>query len=349
HHDGLCYWDTKTTNNNIMDFPYHRDITADLAKMCRKYGINFGLYLSIIDAHFSKWNRIYPHGAKMPGFPEEIPQIANLTERQGLELIHEFHPFELWFDGGWLDGWRSSKYPKELEEAFRKADPNILLTRLGNYTDDYPSMEAKIGVYRPYPWETVTSIAYPRYSWGPDLHYKSVPFLVETLCRVICGNGNYLLAFIPDVNGQIPEVQQKMAKEMGGWVRKNSEAIFGTRGGPYYPNKWGGSTYRGNEVYLYILSEAPEGFTLPPIDAKILSVSVLSGSNVISVKQTSKGLTVVAPNKEKDAEGVAILKLTLEHGVHNMIEASNPKSALYENIDKDAVPIQDRNGKVLNH
>lgn len=154
--------------------------------------------------------------------------------------------------------------------------------------DDYGSMEAKIGVYSKYPWETVTSIAYPRYTWGPDLKYKSVPYLIESLSRVVCGNGNYLLAFIPDVNGKIPAAEQKIAVEMGAWVHKSADAIFDTHAGPYYPNKWGGSTSRGSKVYLYIMSEAPEKFSLPPLGARIISTEMIT-DGVIKVIQTKKG------------------------------------------------------------
>lgn len=346
HHDGLCLWDTKTTDNNIMNLPYHENITADFANACKKYGIDFGTYISIIDAHASKWNEIYPHGAKMPGFPQDVPQIAKLLENQTLELIKEFHPFVLWFDGAWLDGWRSSKYPVKLENIFRKAEPSVLITRLGNNTDDFESMEAKIGTYRPYPWETVTSVAYPSYSWAPDLKYKSVPYLVETLSRVVCGNGNYLLSFIPDAEGRIPEAQQKIATGLGGWVHKNAQAIFGTRGGPYYPGNWGGSTYKGDKVYLYVLSEAPEKIALPPIGAKILQTKILSG-NDIRIQSTTKQMVIDAPLNGRGAEGVSVIELTLDHTISGMIEASNPHSDIKGNINKDVRPIQDRKGKVL--
>lgn len=349
HHDGFCEWNTQTTNYNVMHTPYHKDVTAEIAKMCRKYGIDLGLYLSIMDAHFSGWNRIYPHGTKMPGFPQEIPELANYVKRQGLELIHKYHPFELWFDGGWLDGWRSSKYPKGLATTFRNADSAILMTRLGNYVNDYGSMEAKVGAYSPYPWETVTSVSYPRYSWGWNLHFKSVPYLVQSFCRTIIGNGNYLLAFVPAPSGKIQEKQQKIAKKMGTWVHKNSTAIFGTRAGPYYPNKWGGSTHRGNEVYLFILKEAPKKFYLPPIGTKVLSTRVISGSKGIKVKQNKEGgLTVIAPKNAKDAKGVAVVALRLKHAVNKMIEASNPKSPLHLDIKKAPKPIQNRGGKVSN-
>lgn len=347
HHDGLCLWDTKTTDNNIMNLPYHENITADFANVCKKYRIDFGTYISIIDAHDSKWDKIYAHGDQMPGFPEQVPQIAKLLKNQTLELIKEFHPFVLWFDGAWLDGWRSSKYPVKLENVFRMAAPNVLITRLGNNTDDFESMEAKIGTYRPYPWETVTSVAYPRYSWTPDLKYKTVPYLVETLSRVVCGNGNYLLSFIPDADGRIPVVQQKIAFQMGAWVHKNAKAIFGTRGGPYYPNDWGGSTHKGHHVYLYILSEAPEKFSLPPIGAKIIKTQVINGGNIL-IKLINKGLVIDAPLKERGTEGVTIIELTLDQEISGMIEASKHASQIKTSIDSDVRPIEDRKGKVLN-
>jgi len=346
HHDGLCLWDTRTTDNNIMNLPYHENITADFANMCKKYGMNFGAYISIIDVHDSKWNRVYPHGAKMPGFPEQVPQIAQLLKDQTLELIKEFHPFVLWFDGAWLDGWRSSKYPVELENVFRRSEPNALITRLGNNTDDFESMEAKIGTYRQYPWETVTSVAYPRYSWSPDLKYKTVPYLIETLSRIVCGNGNYLLSFIPDADGRIPAAQQKIAAEMGAWVHKNAKAIFGTRGGPYYPNNWGGSTHKGRKVYLYILPEAPEKFLLPTIGAKIIKTKIINGGNIL-IKPTDKKLVIDAPVNERGVEGVTIVELTLDHEVSGMIEASRTNTKINGSVNDDVRPIEDRKGKVL--
>lgn len=346
HHDGFCLWDTKTTDNNIMNFPYRENITVDFAKICKKYGMDFGAYLSIIDVNDSKWNRVYAHGDKMPGFPEQISQIAKLIKDQTLELINEFHPSVLWFDGAWLDGWRSSNYPVNLENTFRKASPDILITRLGNNTDDFESMEAKIGTYRQYPWETVTSVAYPKYSWTPNLKYKSVPYLVETLSRVVCGNGNYLLAFIPNTDGGIPEEQQKIATEMGAWVHKNAQAIFGTSGGPYYPNSWGAVHAKTQKFIFNILSESPDTLSLPSIGAKVLKTKIINGGK-ISIKSSNKDLTIYAPVNERGSEGVSIVELTLDHEISGMIEAFRPNTKIKESINGDVRPIEDRKGKVL--
>ena len=51
HHDGFCLWDTKYTDYSVMNTPYGKDIVAQLAKSCEKYGIKFGVYLSPWDRH----------------------------------------------------------------------------------------------------------------------------------------------------------------------------------------------------------------------------------------------------------------------------------------------------------
>ena len=51
HHDGFCLWDTAHTDHSVMHSPYGRDIVAQLAAPCRKYGVKLGIYLSPWDRH----------------------------------------------------------------------------------------------------------------------------------------------------------------------------------------------------------------------------------------------------------------------------------------------------------
>jgi alpha-L-fucosidase len=44
HHDGFCLWNTKQTDYNIMNGPFKRDITKELAAACREQGIGFVPY-----------------------------------------------------------------------------------------------------------------------------------------------------------------------------------------------------------------------------------------------------------------------------------------------------------------
>ena len=44
HHDGFCLWDTQTTDYSVMHTPCARDLVAETAESCRKYGLRFAIY-----------------------------------------------------------------------------------------------------------------------------------------------------------------------------------------------------------------------------------------------------------------------------------------------------------------
>ena len=49
HHDGFCLWPTKFTDYNIMNTPYKKDIVNALMQACKKQGIKFCIYYSVLD------------------------------------------------------------------------------------------------------------------------------------------------------------------------------------------------------------------------------------------------------------------------------------------------------------
>lgn len=52
HHEGFCMWDSKITDYDIMDAsPFKRDIVKELSEACKKQGIKFCVYYSIVDWH----------------------------------------------------------------------------------------------------------------------------------------------------------------------------------------------------------------------------------------------------------------------------------------------------------
>ena len=52
HHNGFCMFDTETTDFNIMNTPYARDITEMIVDAFRKEGISIGFYYSPDDFYF---------------------------------------------------------------------------------------------------------------------------------------------------------------------------------------------------------------------------------------------------------------------------------------------------------
>ncbi len=334
HHDGFCMWDTKTTDNNIMNTPFKRDVVAELSRACQEQGLMFGTYLSIMDIHEDKWDHCYAARTPMPGYPAGLPHIADFTAKQTDELLTKYNSQMMWYDGAWLAGWRQSDGPVRVEAVIRRDNPRALITRLGDSVDDYECMEARIGTYRTLPWEMVTSVAYPTYSYNTHIKYKPASFFIQTFTRVLCGNGNLLLNFVPDADGAIPAEQQKIAGDIGQWVNANEKAIYGTRGGPYYPNTWGGSTHKGNKIYLFIFPESPATLNLPPCGAKVLSACLVSDGSERTFSQTDAGISLPIPRDIDSA--VPVIELTMDSEVTEMVQASRPRTKV--KIKQNAVP-----------
>ena len=179
HHDGYCLWDTKTTDCKVMNSPLNRNVVGEFAEACRSKGLALGTYLSIMDIHESKLNKVYESQTNVPGFPEGIPHILDFTMRQCLELIRAYNPEIMWFDGQWLQGWNKD-VARTLYDRLKAEKSDILITRIQsrpplsgdgswdyeNNVGDFHSMEYKIGGYMSTPWEVVTSIGNHNYSYS---------------------------------------------------------------------------------------------------------------------------------------------------------------------------------------
>lgn len=72
-----------------------------------------------------------------------------------------------------------------------------------------------------------TSVAYNAFE--QESEYVSVEQMVRAFCDIIAKNGNLLLVASPKADGFFPEIQAKRILEFGRWVRKNAEAIYGSR------------------------------------------------------------------------------------------------------------------------
>ena len=93
-------------------------------------------------------------------------------------------------------------------------------------------------------------------SWGynkTDGSYKSTKEIVQLLVKAAGYDANFLLNVGPRPDGTIqPEFVSRLA-EVGEWLQRNGETIYGTRGGPLPPRPWGVTTQKGNRVYVHVL------------------------------------------------------------------------------------------------
>lgn len=333
HHYGFCMWDTKTTDFNVMNTPYGKDVMKELADACHKYDMKIFWYYSQPD-----WtNELYRQKLPSKEYNEKIlyPQIRELMNNYGK------------IDGIWFDGLGKNPVvwdtPKMLE-IIRTANPKAITNhRLGPkdwHMGDFDGPERGIGRFQTNrPWETCDIIGG---GWGymGEKEAMSYPDVTRLLTKIVGNGGNLLLDTGPRADGSIIESHVERYKDLGKYLNKYGESLYGTRAGPYVSGPWGSCTSKGNKLWLHIMGDLEDyKLTLPQLPAKVKSYKVLTGGKV-KIKNSKKGLaielnensldkvtTIIEIELDKKTSDLELIKTTGEHvDVNATLKGSSEKS-----------------------
>ncbi len=291
HHDGFCLWDTKYTDHNIMHSPFKRDVVKELAAACKKGGIAFGTYYSVADWFHPNW----PGGRGGKKDPQpDMDAYEKYLNNQVEELVTGYGPLlTIWGDLPQSYGARGASMIRRVREL----QPDILVNNRCGLDGDYLILEQKFGKFNnTRPWETCMTLG-TSWSWKVDDQIKPFKQCVHTLLNCVGGDANLLLNVGPMPTGEIEPRQVERLKELGAWLEKYGESIYGTRGGPFLPDKGYVSTHKGDVAYLLVMNWEKNSLVLPSIDRAVTKAELLTGGKV-DVKQDDKGITITVPEAD---------------------------------------------------
>ena len=292
----------------IMNSPFRRDVTKELADACRKQGIAFGAYYSVCDWHHPSFPLTSP-GGKVKREKSDLDAYNRYLLAQIKELITNCGPLlTIWND-----------VPQEFKgrgvntiKLVRELQPDILINNRTGDGGDYDTPEQRIGGFNlERPWESCMTVsAHNHWAWGgKDDGVKPLAACLLMLIRGAGGDGNVLLNVGPRPDGLIDPEQAHQLKNIGAWLAKYGESIYGTRGGPYKPTKSAVSTRKGNTIYIHITAWPEARLKLPPLSAKIVKSSALTGGEVI-VNQTEAGVEISVPAASRqELDTILVLEL----------------------------------------
>jgi alpha-L-fucosidase len=291
HHDGFCLWNSEYTDYTVAHTPYKKDIVREVVDAYNAEGIDVYLYFSIIDWHHPDyqagrgitsddrkvWAGYDPFRSNADS--ERYENFKTFTRNQLVELLTKFPTAKgLWFDGSWDGAWmKQAAWVDQLGEELRAMRPGLIIgSRFradelgnrhtdanGNLIDDYdqrfernlPTTLKDVGGND---WDCVMTI--PENQWGYHRDwswtYVKQPYeLIEMLTKANSLDGNFVINFGPDGNGNIRKEEADVAAGLGTWMAANGEAIYGTHHSLLDKQDWGYSTQRGDSIYLVVFNK----------------------------------------------------------------------------------------------
>ncbi len=321
HHDGFALFPSEVTDWDIADAsPYGRDLIGPLSDATRRRGLKFGLYYS----QAQDWTN--PGGAKAGmqdgegwddshkgSFDDYLKKIAVPQVR---EILTRYQPDILWWDTPVL-------MTPERAGLFRpliQLRPGLITNnRLGGNDagdTDTPEQHIPATGIKGRDWETCMTL---NDTWGYksyDDNWKPTKTLIRNLIDIASKGGNYLLNIGPKPDGTIPQESIDRLKEVGKWMKANSESIYGTTACPTRLPAWGRITTKAGDdtstLFLHVFDWPADGKLPVSVSNQPVSCCLLTdpARRFDVIQSSSGGLAVTLAGEPVDQIAtVLVLKL----------------------------------------
>lgn len=331
HHSGFCLWNTKTTDFNITNTPYKRDIVKEFVEGTRKAGLGVGIYFSPEDFKFLYDNTIPVQRGGLKFSKEIAAAYDELTRKQVKELFTKYGKIDVFF----IDG-----SPKETarDEAWR-CQPDVVITRGAVNTPE----QHLPGTASDQLWESCITMG-TQWQYKPtndDL--KSGTRLIEILVETRAKGGNLLLNIGPKPDGTIPDPEERRLTEMAAWNFINKEAIENVR--PWTvvneDNIWFTASKDRKTVYA-VITGIPEWTFGKRKEFKLGSVRATPQTKISVLGQNDKAveykLDADAQSRFTQQEDGLHISVVRAQRIYNNYKWPNPITVKLENVEPALVP-----------
>ena len=291
HHSGFCMWDTATTDFNIMNTPYGKDVVRGYVDACRKHGIKVGFYFSPEDFLFLRRRGKLIRRRGLESTAEDRAALDALNVKQIEELFTNYGDIDVAF----LDGGGKEAPMRRIHEL----QPKCIVTR-----GEMSTPEQKLpGGPQPGPWESCFTLG-TQWQYKPtNEDYKTGTQLINMLIETRAKGGNLLINVGPDPHGVIPFEQERVFRELGLWMFINREGIHDIRPCPVIGERdgiWYVQARDGKSVYVFLTQFTGEN-QWKRKERKEVVLTKLRATSETAISVLSQNDLVVEYSPEKDA------------------------------------------------
>ena len=264
HHDGFAMYETELNRWNAKEMGPGRDVLRELKTAAEAAGLVFGASTHRAEHYFfMNMGRCFESDIDDPAcadfygpacYRKDLESFAVMDKTthdpcsdgpdeaflkdwmlRTCELIERCQPSVLYFDW-WIHNYAFRPYLKKIAAFYYNLAAGWGKEVTIDYKDEAipqgvgtPDIErgALTGI-SPIPWQADTAIG--KKSWGyiRDNEYKTSRQIICDLIDIVSKNGSLLLNVGPKADGTITEEETKVLLEIGKWLGKNSEGIYGT-------------------------------------------------------------------------------------------------------------------------
>ncbi|MEX0314621.1 MAG: alpha-L-fucosidase [Allomuricauda sp.] len=357
HHDGFALWFSKYTPYDMKAAKRKVDIMAELAKACKKNNIMLGAYYSNLDWFHPDWAP-YQYGGpgKLIPTQEDSPNLERyfkFMENQVTELINNYDLAFVQFDGEW-DSTYTHVVGSRLYRKFHEVKPSILLSSRidvgrrmagkGNhlhldglkYAGDFQDRERLVNhgnnviAWLDHPWQAWVTIDKTQWSYNKRPKLMTKQELIIDLISVVGNNGNYMINLGPRPDGSFEPEQIALMDSLGAWLKIHAEAIYGTRGGPFYPFNEGVSTRKGKNAWVFITDSLATEVALPKTKQNIRSAKVFGTSKKVPFHINTSGNLVFELDRNEFKGFIKVIALAFNEDVTMVDRLENNKAPFGE-------------------
>lgn len=346
HHDGFQMYKSELSHWNAYEMGPKRDVLGELTDAAKRHGI-----VNCASSHRIEHWFFMGHGREFesditdaekygdfywPAMPE--PDHYDLESKpcptkeflddwmiRTCEIIDKYRIHQLYFDW-WILHISAKPYLKKIAAYYYNRAEEWGEEVMIAYKHDafafgtaVVDMErGKFAEIKPFPWQTDTAIG--KWSWGYTTNnaFKDPRDIIRDLVDVVSKNGCMLLNVGPKPDGTITEEEKSVLREIGKWLKVNSEAIYGThswRIAAEGPTKMREGMFTDNDGYDYTCEDFR--FTMKggdiyviclayPEDGKITVKSLKDGSPHTQIEDVKVLGFDEKPRWKRDGDGLHI-------------------------------------------
>jgi alpha-L-fucosidase len=316
HHEGFCLFDSKLTDYCATKQGPKRDLVREYVDAARAEGLHVGFYYSLMDWHHPDWRNCKTDA-------EARKRFVDYTHGQLRELLSNYGKIDiLWYDMAVpldAEGWRA----EEMNAMVWQLQPDILINNRNRLAGDFSTPEQSTQASKA-DWESCMTM---NDSWGylpGDHNWKSAQQLLQNLVECARDGGNYLLNIGPRADGSVPEPEVERLKVIGGWLKRNGDAIYATQRCQFPHGNIGAYTRRGNTLFVVIYFWNGETMTVGGVKFKVNSARLLAGGT--AVKFVHRGSQLIFAGLPASAPDAPLTVIAVECASEPIQDALSSKA-----------------------